>query len=148
MKQVFLRRFAYTPQGTFGRLEVDGFTCFTVERPWMGNERNISCIPTGYYRLELGTHRRNTPDPSDDYPCYEVKGVLDRSLIKIHIANTIEDVKGCIGLGCDLGYNTRVRRWAVLCSRRTHEQFMEAMAGVPSAMLSITDEFPVDWREN
>jgi hypothetical protein len=151
VKQVFLRRFAYTPQGTFGRLGVDGFTCFTVELPWKGNERNISCIPTGYYRLELGTHYRNTPDTSDDYACYEVKGVLGRDLIKIHIGNTIDDIKGCISPGCRLGSlkrkNENASKWAVLCSRRTHEEFMQAMEGVKSATLCITNEFPYDWRD-
>jgi hypothetical protein len=151
VKQVFLRRFAYTPHGTFGRLEVDGFACFTVERPWMGNERNISCIPLGLYRLELGTHYRNTSDTSDDYPAYQVCGVVGRSLIKIHVGNTMEDLAGCIAPGCELGWvkkKDQPGRWAVLCSRRTYEDFMAAMDGVKKGELSISDAFPYDWREN
>jgi len=140
---VLLERFAYTPDGTFGRLHVNGYACFTVERPWLNNERNISCIPTGRYGLRLGMHRRNTPDTSDDYPAYELEGVPGRSLIKIHIGNTLLDLKGCIAPGTSLGYVAG--HWGVTSSQAAYAQFMARMEDAPSGWLTIVDKYPYDW---
>ena len=142
---VLLERFAYTPHGTFGRLHAGDWSCFTIERPWLHNERNVSCIPTGRYRLRLGMHRRNTPDPSDDYPAYEVEGVPGRSLIKIHVGNTLDDLKGCIALGTYLGYINS--HWAVGSSQAAYARFMMAMGDAPEGWLTITDKIPYDWTE-
>ena len=46
---VRLVRHAYLPVGTFGRLWLPGFDCWTVERPWKNNRRNVSCFPIGTY---------------------------------------------------------------------------------------------------
>jgi len=145
VKEVLIERFAYTPMGTFGRLSVEGFSCYTLEPPWRNNERNLSCIPTGRYGLRLGMHRRNTPDPSDDYPAYELEGVTGRNLIKIHTGNTINDSRGCILPGTTLGYLDDY--WAVASSQAAFAQFMVAMADVPYASITIVDRFPYDWTD-
>jgi len=137
MKEVHLTRYGYTPTGTFGELEVDGKTWATVERPWADNKRNISCIPVGTYTIKLGTFYRNTPDPSDDYPVYEVIDVPGRSLIKIHIANTMWDVKGCIGLGKSFGFVKK--SWAVIKSKDAYTEFMKAMEGEEKALLIVSN---------
>lgn len=42
-----LDRFAYSPLGTFGKIEELGV--YPVERPWEDNKTGISCIPEGKY---------------------------------------------------------------------------------------------------
>ena len=49
-----LQRFAYTPFGTFGRLYMPEFQCFTIERPWLNNVPKESCIPEGEYGIRRG----------------------------------------------------------------------------------------------
>jgi len=117
---LFLQRFAYTPHGTFGRLLVKDWECFTVERPWFSNQPNISCIPCGLYSLSLGTYHRG------GYAAWEVLDVPNRSLIKIHIGNTMDDLMGCIAPGMSLGYVNGL--WAVLNSKLAHQKLMEVTA--------------------
>ena len=51
-KHVKLQRLDTNDAGTIGKLSVDGkFVCFAVERPWLDNRRNVSCIPAGRYDL-------------------------------------------------------------------------------------------------
>jgi hypothetical protein len=63
--------------------------CYTIEPPWLGNERNKSCIPEGMYDL---------------YPRWRdwrgwhigVRDVPNRSNIIFHPGNFGKDTKGCI----------------------------------------------------
>lgn len=129
MKLATLRRFAYMPWATFGRLQVGGFACYTVERPWVNNQVNVSCIPLGRYPLTLGRYNRG------GYPAYVVEDVPGRSQIKIHAANTAADVVGCIGPGLDLG--TVNGEWGVVRSRDALDAFMAAMEDDGRAELSV-----------
>ena len=83
--------------GTFGSLECGEFSCSTVERPWLNNEHNVSCIPEGIYMCKISASTTNKAAGMDT--AYEVVGVPGRELIKIHVANWPRDVLGCIGLG-------------------------------------------------
>lgn len=152
MRYATVERFGYGPAGTFGVLTVSEgprdltvpplFQCMTLERPdWPFNaQRNLPCygaIPAGTYTILLGVFRRNTPDPSDDYPAYEVQEVPGRSLIKIHKGNTIRDIKGCILLGDRIGMLRDLP--AVLASSVTFGRFMAAMGGAKEARLVVDD---------
>lgn len=128
IRVIELQRFAYTPHGTFGEIRHDRFHCYTVERPWKQNKRNVSCIPTGLYVMRLGRFR-------DQYPSYELEDVPKRSLIKIHIANTMDDLRGCIGLGKELGFIRDL--WAVSGSRETYNRFMTLMNDDPQAAIWV-----------
>jgi len=131
---ITLERFAYTPQGTFGRLTFDDFSCYTVERPWDGNKPYVSCIPEGEYVLE----RYNSPKFGK---VYAVNGGTvsvtedinhSRSAILIHAANVASDLEGCIGLGDSLGFVKN--QWAVLNSVETVKAFynkIHAMDNIP-----------------
>jgi hypothetical protein len=81
----------YLTQGTNGVLLVDGkFFCYMIELPWLGNSRNISCIPEGCYALA----KRNSEDNGNHLLLLEVP---DRDLILIHRANDAQkDLRGCI----------------------------------------------------
>ncbi len=78
---------------TVGQLRTTNFGADTLERPWLNNQRDISCIPKGTYRCEwtfsLG-HLGWT---------YEVLNVPNRSGIRIHKGNYFSDTEGCILLG-------------------------------------------------
>ncbi|GAB2994173.1 hypothetical protein GCM10027284_09250 [Cyclobacterium sediminis] len=68
------------------------FTCFTLELPWQGNQRNISCIPAGIYKAKkrksetFGRH-------------FHILDVPNRDYILIHEANHVHELRGCIAVG-------------------------------------------------
>lgn len=126
---ISLTRFAYTPDGTFGEFNLNGSTYYTVERPWLDNKPNVSCIPEQDYICRPSRFYRG------GYDTWEVTGVPGRSRILIHIANTMRDVKGCIGLGNDLGYVNGL--WAVTRSKNTFEEFMKELKEVNEFKLRI-----------
>ena len=100
---ITLKRFISTDYGTFGVLTFDDKKYFTVEKPWVNNTKEVSCIPSGDYVLE--------PHESDKYGnvlCMVNDGKKvthfknadsKRFACLIHAANYERDVIGCIGLG-------------------------------------------------
>ena len=65
--------------------------CDTIELPWLNNQRRISCIPEGRYKLS----KRYTP--RFDIHC-RVENVPGREAILIHSFNrALKESKGCIG---------------------------------------------------
>ncbi len=81
----------YFPEGTQGVLEWNGtLICYTIELPWLGNQRRISCIPEGEYFLQL----RFSPKFKWHFLLMDVLG---RDLILIHPANDAKmELLGCI----------------------------------------------------
>lgn len=77
---------------TLGTLEFDGLTLFTLEQPWRGNARRVSCIPAGEYLCEMVVSPRFGR-------VYGVTGVPERSHILFHAGNTAVDTQGCILVG-------------------------------------------------
>ncbi|MEC3879126.1 DUF5675 family protein [Parapedobacter sp. 10938] len=79
------------PGGTNGTLLLRGAPiCHTIELPWRGNRTNVSCIPTGRYRL------RRTWSQRFGFTL-RVMGVPGRSGILIHAANdAATELRGCI----------------------------------------------------
>jgi hypothetical protein len=77
---------------TIGYLSIDGFKCFSLELPDLGNEKDISCIPEGdyeyYYRVS----------PSNG-PCLELKDVPNRRYIQTHAGNFTKQTAGCLLVG-------------------------------------------------
>ena len=127
--EIHLERFAYTPFGVFGRLMFPEFQCFTVERPWLDNRPRESCIPEGSYEMQLGRYNRG------NYPAYELLNVPGRSLIKIHIGNTMDDLLGCVAPGKALGWVEN--KWAVTSSRVAYGEFMEAMGSIERSQIHV-----------
>jgi len=81
----------YFSEGTQGVLEWNGtLVCYTIELPWLENQRRISCIPEGEYILQqrlsskFGWH-------------LHLMNVPGRDLILIHPANDAKkELLGCI----------------------------------------------------
>jgi hypothetical protein len=137
MEDQTLTRFAYTTDGVFGRWG----PWTTVEEEWRDNQPRISCIPTGVYRCERTTFHRG------GYPTFEICDVPGRTHIKMHRANTEEDLLGCVGLGLNLGV-LRVEdedsrqlayKLAALASRKAFSAWMESMGDADGFTLHIVD---------
>jgi hypothetical protein len=81
----------YFSEGTQGVLEWNGtIVCYTIELPWLGNQKRISCIPEGEYVLQ----RRFSPKFQWHL---QLKNVPGRDLILIHPANDAKmELLGCI----------------------------------------------------
>lgn len=88
-----LKRVSSTEKGTFGVLLKDKIPlCVTCEDPWKDNQKQISCIPEGTYKV--------IPHSGEKFKdVWEVTGVKDRSAILIHQGNTVLDTHGCILVG-------------------------------------------------
>ena len=70
-----------------------GFPIWTLERPWQDNNPDTSCIPTGRY------HVRKSMSPHLRYVTPELLNVPGRVGIRIHIANYVSQLEGCIAVG-------------------------------------------------
>ena len=68
----------------------------TLERPWVFNERKISCIPSGTYLVK----RHISPKFGQ---CFKIQDVKGRSDILIHSGNVVADTLGCILVGLTSG---------------------------------------------
>lgn len=126
-----LVRFAYTPMGTFGEMTFNGFKCYTVERPWLDNKPEISCIPEGVYTANL----YESPTPGRGI-VWQLNNVPHRTFIQIHRGNTEDDVVGCIAVGKDLGFIDN--KWAVSNSRKAFGELMDATEMFDEISIAIT----------
>ena len=90
-------RDTFTKQSTIGKLFINGeIFCDTLENPYINNERNISCIPEGQYKVRL---RRPRESATRDYLHLLVQDVPNRNWILFHRGNTAKDTRGCILVG-------------------------------------------------
>lgn len=68
--------------------------CYSLERPWIDNKPNISCIPPGTYTVEIN---------KGDKKGFRLNNVPGRKDILIHVGNTIKDSQGCLLWGASAG---------------------------------------------
>jgi hypothetical protein len=133
MKQLRLVRVTEHNGATLGVLCInDAPEMVTLEDAWRDNERQISCIPVGKYKIKL--HR----SPRFGLT-YQVVDVLNRSQILFHAGNTHKDTHGCILLG--LQYGKLDKDTAILASKSAFTKFMELMNGVAEAELIVIDAY-------
>ena len=103
-------RDTFTENSTIGELFINGERfCDTLENPWLNNQRNISCIPEGRYKVRLRLPRESA---TRDYLHLLVQDVPNRDYILFHIGNTAKDTSGCILVGQgseqDVVYNSQL----------------------------------------
>ncbi len=129
-------RWGSTPMGVFGKIEIWNdmelvYEGFTVEKPWENNVPFKSCVPVGIYKLE-----EHSSDKYGDN-CYAIVGGtvshweapgFERYTCLFHIANTSNDVVGCIGIGTRLG--SVGKRWAVVTSGPKIREFNDLLHSV------------------
>ena len=87
----------YHKDCTLGRLSVGSFQCFTLELPWLENQRGVSCVPRGTYKA----FKRNSPKNG---LVVEFRNVPDRSNIQIHSGNYTRQIEGCILVGSSIAF--------------------------------------------
>jgi hypothetical protein len=82
---------SYFDEGCNGEIYHEGQRlCYTIELPWKGNRKRVSCIPEGRYQL----HKRYSPRHRWHLL---VAGVPGRSFILVHPANdAARELHGCI----------------------------------------------------
>jgi len=79
---------------TFGELLIEGLHfCYTLERPWLNDEPDVSCIPIGTYEVRMEW------SPSWERMMPHLQNVPGRSGILIHPLNWVRQTEGCIGVG-------------------------------------------------
>ena len=94
---LLILRDTFTDESTIGELFLNGERfCDTLELPYRDNQRSISCIPSGEYKVRLRLPRESA---TRDYIHLLVKDVKDRSHILFHRGNTAKDTRGCILVG-------------------------------------------------
>jgi len=87
----------FTDKSTIGELFINGERfCDTLELPYKDNQRSISCIPEGQYKVRIRLPRESA---TRDYIHLLVKDVPGRDYILFHIGNTAKDTRGCILVG-------------------------------------------------
>lgn len=103
----------------------------SLERGWVDNKNNISCIPTGNYLLRLEW------SPKFKTTLWEIYGVDGRSECKFHSANYWWQLNGCIALG---RHEKKIDGDAIMdvaYSNDTMKKFHEAMKGHTEATLKV-----------
>ena len=94
---LLLIRDTISKKSTIGELFLNGERiCDTLENPWLDNQRNISRIPEGEYKVRLRLPRESA---TRHYIHLLVKDVPNRDYILFHIGNTAKDTRGCILVG-------------------------------------------------
>ena len=90
-------RDTFTENSTIGKLYLNGEQmCDTLENPYLDNQKNISCIPAGEYKVRIRVARESA---TRDYVHLLVQDVPNRSYILFHRGNTAKDTSGCILVG-------------------------------------------------
>lgn len=129
MRKVRIVRVGEADQATFGVLFIDSKPLFvTLEEPWRDNQREVSCIPEGTYKLEW------VHSPTFG-KTLEVADVPGRKHILFHRGNTPDDTKGCILVGFQ--YGELRDRSAILNSRPAVEKFLGLLKDAPDIDLEI-----------
>ena len=109
------------------------FTSQSLERGWLNNQRNISCIPAGKYDLKLEFSPRFQKD------LWEIFNVPNRRECKFHAANFAFQLNGCIALGqkrADINADGEID---VTNSRNTMKKFHEALEGSTVSTLHVVN---------
>lgn len=120
--------------GTFGRISLSDFECYTCEPPWLDNRPFASCIPEGDYAYERDIFDRHKGKV--DYETFGLVMVPDRSHILFHIGNDKDDTAGCILPGLGLGVSSD-GLWAVTKSTQAFLILRDKLAKQRSKMIQV-----------
>ena len=94
---LLILRDTFTEESTIGELFLNGERVGdTLELPFRDNQRSVSCIPTGEYKVRLRLPRESA---TRDYIHLLVQDVPSRDYILFHRGNSAKDTRGCILVG-------------------------------------------------
>lgn len=124
-----LVRQAYVPNAyTVGRLFCRGFSCWTLERPWLGNRPYESCVPCGNYPITIEGWVGH-----DGKRVVMLHDVPDRSAILIHPGNWVHQSQGCILPGAAFDFSEAMVRG----SGETLSALIESIVSLGHKFISI-----------
>lgn len=107
------------------------FTSQSLERGWLNNAKNISCIPAGMYKLKLEWSPKFKKD------LWEIYDVPNRRECKFHVANYSKQLNGCIALGQERKDINNDGLTDITNSKNTMKKFHTAMNGGTEATLHV-----------
>ena len=94
---LLILRDTFSDESIIGELFLNGERfCDTLELPFRDNQRSVSCIPTGEYKVRLRLPRESA---TRDYIHLLVQDVPNRDYILFHRGNSAKDTRGCILVG-------------------------------------------------
>jgi hypothetical protein len=131
VKQLILTRLnRHSSFPTYGVLQRDTGVPFalTLERPWLDNQRKVSCIPDGTYRVV----RHQSPKFGNTFWVQDVPG---RSEILFHKGNIDDDSHGCILVGEQ--FNPVRGEDGITASAEGFAQFLNELDGANEFELTI-----------
>lgn len=114
-----------------GMLMFDGVPeCITLELPYLGNKKGVSCIPPGRYLCKK-VKDRTTGGGMKIPLTFEVTDVPGRTGILFHKGNTTADTRGCVLIGKYINYPS------ILNSRDGWETFLKNTRSVNEFTLNV-----------
>ena len=122
MADINIQRLSYSRTETMGIMRINNLRFFTLELPWLDNQKNISCIPTGEYNYIKRV------SPGKGYEVIELVDVPDRAYIQIHLGNYMRQIEGCILPGTGL---KDIDRDGVIDVTNSEEAFNQIMNHAP-----------------
>jgi hypothetical protein len=137
MKNAQLIRCSVEAECIRGVLLMEGEpVCVTLELPWKENEAGKSCIPPGTYHCQRRAARSNITGGKGQ--AFEVEKVPGREGVLIHVANTPQQLRGCIAVGraFDKG---RFGEPMISDSRVAFDKLFRAVAGDSEFQITISD---------
>ena len=139
-RHIVLTRYLTTNDAVFSDLHVygdQGHLYFTkaMELPYRDNRRMESSIPPGTYVI------RKEYSPRFNMQLWELYGVPNRSEIKIHVANFVRQLNGCIALGKRISDINNDGNLDLASSRRALDAFHKAMDPARHAFITINQLF-------
>lgn len=156
MRITLFRHGSIEEVGTFSNLHVGNFVFPAIEREWMNNERRISCIPNGEYRL--------VPYSSPKYPrayalvneslgVYKHEADVNKDINKtryailIHSANLPSQLAGCIAIGMTRGYPIIAGKLGlgVVTSKRAVKKLFDLLDSVKEEHIIEVTNVPISW---
>lgn len=133
------RSYAPDDSCTLGRLTMPcGYACLTIERPWLDNKTNVSCIPEGAYSLSLRQSSVVNRTSGGEFTSgWEVRDVAGRTYIMLHPGNWAKDTNGCILPGDSLASHPE-HGLMVTNSRKTFRNLMGKLEAKGEWTLQVT----------
>jgi len=131
MAKFAIKRVAMLPTSSFGVFLDDGVPfAVTVERPWLNNQRSISCIPADTYLCK----RVRSPKFGNTF---EITGVPNRSAILFHKGNLSDDSHGCVITGEQ--FEPLNGKDGIVASAHGFEEFLRRTEGLDEFWLDVVE---------
>jgi hypothetical protein len=134
METAILIRDEVNSQVIRGTLKAKDRIFHVLERPWLNNKPNESCIPAGDYnaiflpRSASGKYKN----------IYQLQAVPGRTGILIHQGNLVDHSRGCLIIG--MRRASLAGKPAVINSRTALEEFVELLDGKPFVLKIIGNQ--------